>query len=81
MINNILYLKLIETANCQMILVTPLILHNRIVIVLKDVWDYQYFKAAILNSCIYSWIDILFGLTDQMKEGVSWMSTRLDLGN
>ena len=47
--SNVLYLKLIETANCQMILVTPLILHNRIVIVLKDVWDYQYFKAAILN--------------------------------
>jgi hypothetical protein len=28
---------------------------------LKDVSDYQYFKAEILNYSIYSWLDILFG--------------------
>ena len=37
--SNVLDLKLIGRANFQMISVTPLILYNNIVIVLKDVWD------------------------------------------
>ena len=59
--SNVLDLKLIGRANFQIISVTPLILYNNIVIVLKDVSDYQYFKAEILNYSIYSWLDILFG--------------------
>jgi hypothetical protein len=52
--SNVLDLKLIGRANFQIISVTPLILYNNIVIVLKDVSDYQYFKAEILNYSIYS---------------------------
>lgn len=59
--SNVLDLKLIGRANFQIISITPLILYNNIVIVLKDVSDYQYFKAEILNYSIYSWLDILFG--------------------